>query len=197
MTACGAPPAPAVATPAAPATAAPPAAGHPASRGEPGAPSIPPAPSEPAPAVPAVPAEPVSSLHVDCTSIDSGHDGESLRGWHMGGPAGGSFNWYGSVLACTVELVARCEENAGNGRVRLSAGSRLVADRRVAISGEKTPPLIIEIPAKVWERALERDGPFIYERLQVVARLDVKCEGREAESIHLVDGFVGGFGGGE
>lgn len=114
----------------------------------------------------------------------------------MGGPAGGSFNWQGSAIACTVEADARC---SGSGRIRLAMGSKPFADRPFTASVEKPTLVTIDIPAKQWERALEHDGTFEYERLQVVARLDVYCvdEGAPAGTVHLVDGFVGGFGGGE
>jgi hypothetical protein len=196
--ACGAPPlaeaphASAAGVPvAAPAPAAPAEASYRAARDEPAATSTPPPPA------PAEPATPIPALHVDCTTRSADHEGESLRGWHMGGPAGASFNWQSSVLACTVEMNVHCP---AIGRLRLTVGSRKVADRRAPISAGESTAITVEIPVKVWVAALETDGPFGYERLQVVARLDAVCQEEQntsGASIHLVDGFVGGFGGGE
>jgi hypothetical protein len=115
----------------------------------------------------------------------------------MGGPSGASFNWYGSALRCTVTIRAAC---GGKGRVALRVGNASGPAAEVAFESGAPKSVDLDVAAKTWERALEPEGDFIYDRLLVVARLDGHCveDGQvTGEGVHVADAFIGGFGGGE
>ena len=121
--------------------------------------------------------------------------GESLRAWRSGGPEGATWNWYGSDLICTVVVDADCN---GNGRADLRLGRRRepVARGAIALSRGQSTKLALRVPAKTWERALERPKKAIYAKLTVAVQITARCGGGMPVR-RWSDSFVGGFARGE
>jgi len=121
--------------------------------------------------------------------------GESLRAWKSGGPEGSTWNWYGSDLICTVVVEGDCD---GKGRADLKLGRRKapVARGAIALSQGQTSKLALRLPAKTWERALERPKKAIYAKLTVGVQITARCNGGGPVR-RWSDSFVGGFASGE
>ena len=131
----------------------------------------------------------------DCSSADEMKRGESLRAWRSGGPEGATWNWYGSDLVCRVVVDADCD---GKGRTVLKLGrSRApVARGTLTLARGQAAKLALRVPAKTWQRALERPKKAIYQKLTVAVQVSARCTGGGPER-RWSDSFVGGFAGGE
>jgi hypothetical protein len=169
-------------TPAPPAAPAPPPAPKPARPPQPTRP-----PTKPSPAA--------GWIQIfDCSSTDEMKKGESLRAWRSGGPEGATWNWYGSDLICTVVVEADCN---GKGRADLRLGRRKapVARGSIALSRGQTTKLALRVPAKTWERSLEKPRKAVYAKLTVAVQITANCSGGPVR--RWSDSFVGGFASGE
>lgn len=168
-----------------------PAAAPPAPRPAP-PPARPPQPTRP----PTKPSAAAGWIQIfDCSSTDDTKKGESLRAWRSAGPEGATWNWYGSDLVCTVVVAGDCD---GKGRADLRLGRKRapVARGNIALSRGETTKLALRVPAKTWERALERSKKAIYAKLTVGVQITARCGGGGPVR-RWSDSFVGGFSGGE
>jgi len=113
----------------------------------------------------------------------------------LGGPEGATWNWYGSDLVCRVVVDADCD---GKGRTVLKLGrSRApVARGTLALARGQAANLSLRVPAKTWQRALERPKKALYQKLTVAVQVSARCTGGGPER-RWSDSFVGGFAGGE
>lgn len=136
----------------------------------------------------------------DCFSEWEHKEGEGLRAQRGGGPHGAAWNWYGAALRCQVEVRSSCR---GDGVVKLRIGKHYESAQAVALGAPgaaASRSVSFDVAPAHWERELEASDVFPFETLAVGARLDAHClvpPGVEAEPIHLLDGFVGRFSGGE
>ncbi len=135
---------------------------------------------------------PAQLVSFDCASSFEHKQGESLRFWNHGGPAGAAWNWYGSDLICTVSLVASREARVVS---RLSVG-KIYRSAKVALL---KPHEILEVNFTVtsgnWEHALsEYNGEPFQTGLFVI---EVQVQRAPDHPFFLSDSFVAGFSGGE
>jgi hypothetical protein len=130
----------------------------------------------------------------DCSSANEAKSGESLRAWRSGGPEGATWNWYGSDLVCAVVVQADCDGKA-RADLRLGRGRAPVARAPIALSRQQVTKVALRVPAKTWERALERSKTLTYKKLTVAVQVKARCAG--APERRWSDSFVGGFAGGE
>jgi len=130
----------------------------------------------------------------DCSSGDETKQGESLRAWRSGGPEGATWNWYGSDLICTVVVEADCN-GKGGADLRLGRRRAPVTRGTIALSRGQTTKLALRVPAKTWERALEKPKKAIYAKLTVAVQITARCSGGPVR--RWSDSFVGGFARGE
>jgi len=131
----------------------------------------------------------------DCSSTDEMKRGESLRAWRSGGPEGAAWNWYGSDLVCRVVVDADCDGKA-RAVLKLGRSRAIVARGSLALARGQAAKLALRVPAKTWQRALERPKKAIYQKLAVAVQVSARCKGGGPER-HWSDSFVGGFSGGE
>jgi len=130
----------------------------------------------------------------DCSSGDETKQGESLRAWRSGGPEGATWNWYGSDLICTVVVEADCN-GKGGADLRLGRRRAPVTRGTIALSRGQTTKLALRVPAKTWERALEKPKKATYAKLTVAVQITARCSGGPVR--RWSDSFVGGFARGE
>ncbi len=132
----------------------------------------------------------------DCTSTDEVKRGESLRARHSGGPEGATWNWYGADLLCTVVVRGACD---GPAQVALDLGRKPSARAALTLSSGAATTAELRVPAKVWQRALQRRRDVVYESLPLGVRVDAKCADRTGawHPQTWSDSFIGAFSGGE
>jgi hypothetical protein len=132
----------------------------------------------------------------DCTSDDEMKRGESLRARRSGGPEGATWNWYGADLLCTVVVRGACD---GTARVALELGRKQAARGEMTLSERDPTSQELRVPAKAWERALQRRRDRVFETLPVSIRIDARCSAsaRRSAPQSWADAFVGAFSGGE
>jgi hypothetical protein len=132
----------------------------------------------------------------DCTSADEMKRGESLRARHSGGPEGATWNWYGADLLCTVVVRGACD---GTARIVMELGRMRAAQAAMTLSQRDATTQELRVPAKVWERALQRRRDRVYETLALRLRVVPTCAEAARRSPRLTwsDSFIGAFSGGE
>ncbi len=128
----------------------------------------------------------------DCTSSFEHKQGEGLRTWNNGGPAGAAWNWYGSDLICTVSLLAVREARI---IPRLRVGQSYRSEQVVLLQPHKIQEVSFTVTSKNWEQALGKHEEEPFKTCLFI--IEVQVERAPDYPFFLSDSFVAGFSGGE